>query len=141
MTCIFLLSGLSLELSELKAAVTNLKLNFAIQAITFGAWPFLVGLPLTSFLRSYVPGLLPSPLLDGLLILSCLPTTVNMCIILTSASGGNVASSLCNAVFSNLAGIFLTPALLLRFFGSTIQLPFADMVVKLCNKVLVPVGT
>mmetsp|Transcript_22765 Transcript_22765/g.32581 ORF Transcript_22765/g.32581 Transcript_22765/m.32581 type:complete len:224 (-) Transcript_22765:172-843(-) len=71
--------------------------------------------------------------------MSCPPTTVNMCILLTSASGGNIASSLCNAVISNLSGIFVTPALLLRFFGASIQLPFGEMIVKLCKKVLLPV--
>lgn len=141
MTFIFLLSGLSLELSELKEALSNVKLNTAIQLTTFLAWPFLVGVPLTRAMRKFVPNLLPSALLDGLLILTCLPTTVNMCIFLTSAAGGNVASSLCNAVISNLAGIFLTPALLLRFFGTEVSLPFFAMVWKLCNKVLLPVGT
>jgi sodium/bile acid cotransporter 7 len=139
-TLIFLFSGLSLELSELKTAATNIKANAAIQAVSFGAWPFLVGVPLTKFLRAFLPNLLPPALIDGLLVLTCLPTTVNMCIFLTSAAGGNVASSLCNAVIGNMAGIFLTPALLLRFFGTEIHLPFADMVIKLCNKVLVPVG-
>ena len=139
-TMIFLLSGLSLELSELKQAASSFKLNTMVQLVTFAAWPFLVGLPLTQAFATFLPGVFPKPLLDGLLILTCLPTTVNMCIILTSASGGNVASSLWNAVVSNLAGIFLTPALLFRFFGAQIQLPFLDMVIKLCGKVLVPVA-
>jgi len=63
-----------------------------------------------------------------------------MCILLTSASGGNVATALCNTVISNLAGIALTPVLLLRFFGKGIELPFGELVGKLCNKVLVPVA-
>jgi len=100
----------------------------------------LVGLPLTQALRTFLPNLLPPPLLDGLLILSCLPTTINMAIFLTSACGGNVASALCNSVISNLAGVFITPALLFRFFGTDIQLPFVDMVMKLSNKVLLPVA-
>lgn len=137
-TLIFLLSGVSLELSELTQAVSNVKLNALIQAVTFGAWPFLVGLPLTRLLARI--NFLPPALVDGLLILTCLPTTVNMCIILTSAAGGNVAASLCNTVISNLLGIFATPALALHFFGSYIQLPFVEMVFKLYNKVLLPVG-
>jgi sodium/bile acid cotransporter 7 len=139
-TLIFLLSGLSLELTELAQAASNFKLNTMVQLITFGAWPFLVGLPLTRAFATFLPNVFPKPLLDGVLILTCLPTTVNMCIFLTSASGGNVASSLCNAVVSNLFGIFLTPALLFRFFGAQIQLPFLNMVAKLCSKVLLPVA-
>eukprot|EP00579_Thalassiosira_antarctica_P010733 CAMPEP_0201916580 /NCGR_PEP_ID=MMETSP0903-20130614/6183_1 /ASSEMBLY_ACC=CAM_ASM_000552 /TAXON_ID=420261 /ORGANISM="Thalassiosira antarctica, Strain CCMP982" /LENGTH=442 /DNA_ID=CAMNT_0048452435 /DNA_START=13 /DNA_END=1344 /DNA_ORIENTATION=+ len=139
-TVIFLLSGLSLKLAELKSAAKNMKLNAMIQAATFGAWPFLVGLPLTKGLETFLPNLLPKPLLEGILILMCLPTTINMCILLTSASGGNVATALCNTVISNLAGIFITPALLLRFFGKSIELPFFGLVSKLCNKVLLPVA-
>ena len=137
---IFLLSGLSLEISELTQAVTNFELNATIQLSTFLLWPFLIGVPLKNLLLNVFPQLFPKPLVDGLLILSCLPTTINMCIMLTSASGGNVATSICNAVISNLLGIFATPALLFYFFGTQISLPFIDMVLKLCNKVLLPVG-
>lgn len=139
-TCIFLLSGLSLKLSELKEAISNMKLNAAIQLVTFVAWPFIVGKPLVKSLESFLPDMLPKPLLDGLLILTCLPTTVNMCVVLTSASGGSVASAICNAVLSNILGIFVTPALLLRFLGTSIELPFQEMIVKLCKKVLLPVA-
>lgn len=139
---IFLLSGLSLRLSELSDAISNVSLNMAIQFATFVVWPFCIGLPLTKALGSFNNNfLLPRPLLDGLLILSCLPTTINMCVVLTSTSGGNVACSLCNAVTSNVAGIFITPALLIMFLGKReINLPFLDMVKKLCGKVLLPVG-
>ena len=107
-TTIFLLSGLSLELAQLKEAALNWKLNALIQTATFVAWPFLIGVPLSNMLARL--SFFPQPLLDGLLILSCLPTTVNMCVILTANVGGNMASALCNAVMSNLMGIFATPA-------------------------------
>ncbi len=164
--CIFLLSGVSLELSELKEAITNVKLNSLVQLGSFLAWPFLVGVPLVETIKKLTPNLLPKPLLDGLIILTCLPTTVNMvrkhkpcffykllistaeptlifcfqCVLLTGRAGGNVASALANAVFGNLLGIFVTPALLMYFFGTMIELPFLKMVLKLCNKVLFPVG-
>ena len=137
---IFLLSGLSLETSELKKAASNVKVNSLVQLATFAAWPFLIGVPLRWLLTTFFPNLMPAPLVDGLLILSCLPTTVNMCIMLTSAGGGNVATAICNAVISNMAGIFVTPALLLHFFGTQIKLPFLDMVLKLCKQVLLPVA-
>jgi sodium/bile acid cotransporter 7 len=139
-TLIFLLSGLSLEASELTKAAANVKLNGLIQLVIFCAWPLLVGLPLKWTISTLFPSLMPPALVDGLLILTCLPTTINMCIMLTSAGGGNVATSICNAIISNLAGIFVTPALLFRFFGAQIQSPFLQMVTKLCNMVLLPVG-
>ena len=82
---IFLLSGLSLQTSALAKAVSNVRLNGLIQISTFVLWPFVVGLPLRAFLTSVMPNLIPSALADGLLILTCLPTTVNMCIMLTSS--------------------------------------------------------
>lgn len=139
-TTIFLMSGLLLDISELKQAFSNIKLNALIQLTSFLVWPFFVGLPFKWAMSRFLPGFLPVPLLDGLLILTCLPTTVNMCVFLTTAAGGNVASALCNAVIGNMAGILLTPALLLRFFGTQVQLPFLAMVMKLVNKVVVPVG-
>ena len=138
--CIFLLSGLSLELSDLRQAATNHKLNASVLLTTFALWPMLVGVPLTTILETTFPNLLPPSLRDGLLILTCLPTTINVCVILTTAAGGSVATSLWNAVISNMAGIFITPLLLLRFFGKYIQLPFAAMVLKLCSQVMLPVG-
>lgn len=140
-TMIFLLSGLSLQLTQLKQAVSSVRLNALIQTMTFVVWPVVIGLPLTlTRSKQLLAGILPQALLDGILILACLPTTVNMCVILTASAGGNVASALCNAVISNLAGIVCTPALLFRFFGSDIQLPFLDMLMKLSNKVLLPVA-
>eukprot|EP00956_Cyclotella_meneghiniana_P014213 scaffold21222_cov69-Cyclotella_meneghiniana.AAC.6 len=141
-TTIFLISGISLKLQELTNAASNMKLNGLIQTITFGAWPFLVGLPMTKCIEIFFPGILPQPLIEGLLILSCLPTTINMCIILTSAAGGNGEIKRTNLLQhkSNLAGIFITPALLLHFFGKSIELPFLDLVKKLCSKVLLPVA-
>jgi sodium/bile acid cotransporter 7 len=139
-TLIFLLSGLSLELNELKSAVANMKLNFLVQAGSFLAWPFLVGVPLIGIIKRVIPNFLPNALLEGLLILTCLPTTVNMCVLLTASAGGNVAASLANAVMGNMLGIFVTPALLMYFFGTAIELPFLQMVLKLINKVLVPVA-
>jgi sodium/bile acid cotransporter 7 len=139
-TMIFLLSGVSLELSELKSAVANMKLNFLVQSGSFLAWPFLVGVPLTKAIKKLMPNFLPKALLEGILILTCLPTTVNMCVLLTGAANGNVAASLANAVMGNMMGIFMTPALLMYFFGASIELPFLSLVLKLCNKVILPVG-
>lgn len=103
---IFLLSGISLEVSDLAQAASNFKLNSMVQFVTFGAWPFL-GLGLKAVFSTFLPNAFPQALLDGLLILSCLPTTVNMCIFLTAASGGNVASSLWNAIVSNLGTMII----------------------------------
>ena len=137
-TFIFLCSGLSLELAELKDAANHHSLNGLVQLTSFLAWPFLIGLPVVKFLDFF--SIFTPALREGILILTTLPTTVNMCVLLTSTAGGNVATALCNAVLGNMMGIFATPALLLQFFGTNIALPFGQMVGKLSNKVVVPVA-
>lgn len=137
---IFFISSLAIESSELRQAVSNMKLNFSIQLISFIIWPFLIGRPLIRFMTDWTPHLLSKALLDGILILTCLPCTVNMAILLTGASGGHLATALCNTVIGNLLAIAVTPALLLHFFGSKVGLNFWDILMKLGQKILFPVG-
>lgn len=75
-------------------------------------------------------------------------------IVLTKSAGGNDAASLFNATSTNLLGIFVSPALILMFFGSTgalstsqrsilirawsASVPFAKVIVNLVISVLVP---
>jgi len=117
---IFLLSGLSLSVRDMWSAMTNYKLNSMIQIVMFGVTPlYYEGI---AKIMRYAK--INSHLIDGIICLGCLPTTVNMCIALTTAAGGNVASAICNAVLGNLLGIFVTPALLYHHFGHTVSLPF-----------------
>ena len=45
---------------------------------------------------------LDSALVDGLVATMCLPTSINMCVVLTQSAGGAVSSSLFNAAFGEL---------------------------------------
>ena len=133
---IFVLSGLGLKLSELKKAATNTKLNSLTQGANLLAFPALM-LPVISLLRKTS---LDGRLLDGLLVTSCLPTTVNMCVALTQASDGDVAAALTNAVIGNLLGVVVTPALVFALMQKSVQLPPAAQVARsLGAKVALPV--
>ena len=133
---IFVLSGLGLKLSELKKAATNTKLNGLTQGANLIAFPALM-LPVISLLRKTS---LDGRLLDGLLVTSCLPTTVNMCVALTQASDGDVAAALTNAVIGNLLGVVVTPALVFALMQKSVQLPPAAQVARsLGAKVALPV--
>jgi hypothetical protein len=75
-------------------------------------------------------------LMDGVVALACLPTTVNMCIVLTGSAGGATAASLFNAVLGNMLGVFVSPLLLFRFLGAErIALPYLSVLAKLSKKV------
>ena len=112
----FLISGMNLPLAELRAAVTNVRANLLIQTFIFGVAGVVVALAAGPALSAL--GLLPPRLIDGLVVLACLPTTIGSGVALTNAAEGNVAISLFHAVFSNLAGIAVTPALIFLYLGA-----------------------
>merc|ERR1712087_659550 len=70
--------------------------------------------------------------------MSAVPTTVNMCVALTRAAGGNEALAIFNAVIGNLLGVLLTPSLLLYLLGATSQISIVDATAKLLKKVVLP---
>lgn len=73
--------------SDLKDAA---KVNGLIQSYNMLFIPIMAKL-LTRFY--------PDPVMrDGLLVLACLPPTINMCISQTQAAGGNMATAIFNAV-------------------------------------------
>uniref|UniRef100_A0A7S3K623 Sodium/bile acid cotransporter n=1 Tax=Aureoumbra lagunensis TaxID=44058 RepID=A0A7S3K623_9STRA len=134
---VFLLSGLSLKLSELKAALFDIRYNSAVQFFSLFIWPLfgyisfeIIGKGLFS---------MRSKLLDGLLLTSCLPTSINMCVILTSSAGGSVAPALANAVIGNFLGVFLTPVLVFITLSTSVTLPIKAAICKLAIKVILPI--
>lgn len=50
-----------------------------------------------------------------------MPTTISTNVVFTKQAGGNEAVSLINSVVGNVAGIFVTPALLQGYLGSSGQ--------------------
>ena len=112
----FLISGLSLPLDDLRSAVTNVAANALIQFFVFGfaglATAFGIAPALTAL------GILSPQLVNGLIILACLPTTIGTGVALTNAASGNVAVAIFHAVFSNLAGVVVAPALIFFYLGS-----------------------
>ena len=133
-TCgIFLISGLTLPTSELAAAAFRVREHAAIQTFNLAVLPlFMWGFSLV------MGGLIPSALRDGLLALAALPTTVNMCVALTRAAGGNEALAIFNAVIGNILGVLVTPPLLLLLLGASSQISVLDATIKLTKKVIVP---
>ena len=120
-SALFVLSGLALPLRDIRrAATTGWRLIAVVQLFSLGAMPLLVA-GLVRLLRaasssssSFYSSLLQDDTLDGLLVMASVPTTVNMCVVLTTAAGGDVAGAILNAVVGNLAGIVVTPLWLFR---------------------------
>ncbi|CAM9247825.1 unnamed protein product, partial [Hapterophycus canaliculatus] len=115
---VFFLVGLTIKVDELAGAALNFRLNILTQTFSLGVLP-AVGLGLS---RLFAAGGMHPALADGVLILMALPTTVNMCVILTQSAEGNTAAAAFNAVLGNLLGVVVTPALLLMLLGRRLDM-------------------
>ena len=84
------------------------------------------------------PTLYSNELLNGLVILGSLPTSVSMCVVLTTAASGDAAAALFNATALNIIGIFITPLWLLGLLSTSSTVSFGEVVTKLTIKVISP---
>lgn len=101
---LFFVYGAKLSTTQVLSALVDYKPQALIFTTTFVVFP-VIGLGLTHVLEPW----LDDGLRTGLLFLSILPSTVQSSIAFTSIAGGNVATALCSASVSNLAGVILTP--------------------------------
>ncbi|MCQ9336162.1 bile acid:sodium symporter [Corynebacterium phoceense] len=108
---LFYLYGARLSTSEALGGLKHWKLHLTILAFTFVFYP-LVGLalrPLTGFIGE--------DMYLGILYLTLVPSTVQSSVAFTSIARGNVAGAIVSASLSNLAGVFLTPLLVMLCMG------------------------
>ena len=135
-TCgIFLLAGLSLPTNQLRAAALQWREHTIIQSFNLVAIP-LAMMGVCAALSPF--GIFERSVLDGMLVMAALPTTVNMCVALTRSSNGNEALAIFNAVLGNVFGVVVTPLLLLALVGRTGAISISDTLRKLAAKVLLP---
>ena len=107
---LFFLHGARLSREAIWAGARNWRLHLATLSVTFALFP-LLGLGIVA------AHLVPAEFATGLLFLTLLPSTVQSSIAFTAIARGNVAAAVCAASFSNLLGIFLTPALVALLMG------------------------
>ncbi|MEY8042236.1 bile acid:sodium symporter family protein [Saccharopolyspora cebuensis] len=103
---LFFLYGTRLSPSAAWDGVRQWRLHGLVLLITYAVFPML-GLALGVL----VPSVLAPELHLGVLFLCVLPSTVQSAITFTSVARGNVAAAICQASFSNVLGVFLTPLL------------------------------
>lgn len=132
---IFFINGIALspvsDASEAEKAVST-KMNCMIQLFNFGAIPLMIKL-----LAPIYPDV---QFRDGLLVLACLPTTINICVAQTLAAGGNLGTAIFNAIFANVLGVFLTPVLAIYMLGAGKGVSLLSTLAKLGNVVILPLA-
>lgn len=135
---IFLLIGLKMTSQSLQSAIYCFKVNMFIEIGIFLFMPSLF--TITSLLLKSIIDF-NKQLIDGIIILGCLPTTINMSIVLTASSSGNLEVALFNAAFSNIIGVFISPLLissLLSLQNMTNDISYIDIFTSLILRVAIP---
>ena len=128
---IFFINGLALSIQSSPEEVqTATKTNTMIQLYNFAFIPIVAKL-----LAPYYPEV---AFRDGLLALSVLPCTINICVAQTLAAGGNMGTAIFNAIFANVIGVFLTPLLAVWILGTGKGVSLLSTLMKLGNVVIVP---
>jgi solute carrier family 10 (sodium/bile acid cotransporter), member 7 len=132
---IFLSTGLSLPLNELRQSLRQWPLHLFAQSWIFVASPFLMFLVLQVNPTPVAPGLE-----SGLLFLSFLPCTISSALVLTTASGGRSSVALINSSLSNILCVFLAPLYVsfLLHTESAQTLSLGEMLQRLASLILLP---
>ena len=107
-TLLFFLHGAKLSREAILAGISHWRLHLLVAASTFVLFPAL-GLLIRAVGNGWIDP--RNHLLDGILFLCLLPSTVQSSIAFTSIAKGNVPAAVCSATLSNVAGIFITPVL------------------------------
>jgi sodium/bile acid cotransporter 7 len=130
---LFFLYGAKLRTSVVIAGMTNWRLQLAVFATTYVAFP-LVGFLLATFART----LISPELLTGLVYLTILPSTVQSSIAFTALAEGNVPAAICAASLSNLLGVLLTPLYAMLLLSATGVAVDGNAALLIVIQILVP---
>jgi sodium/bile acid cotransporter 7 len=131
------LVGLGVKTKELSQAFKRLGFNAFVQVFNFG----FVSAVVFGFTRLLLSvNWVNKDLAAGMVICSCLPTANNAVHVLTTAAGGDVAAAVFNSTFGNILGIFLSPALIVGYLGSSSNIAVVDILYKLALRVVLPLA-
>ncbi len=135
---IFLFSGLLLDIGQIKQGLTDIKgllialfLIFIISPVLGAAWGFLP---------------LPTGVIIGMFLVASMPTTLSSGVVMTGASGGNMAHALLITICASWLSVFTIPfslSFLLQAMGNDmpIHIDRTAIMIKIGLFVLVPLIT
>ena len=126
---VFFLHGSRLSREAVLRGLGHWRLHLLILATTFGLFPLLcVGIV-------HLPAwITPPELASGIILLGCLPSTIQSSIAFVGVARGNVPAAVASASASNMLGVFLTPllaSLLMHAKGGVSASSFWSIVLQL----------
>ena len=103
---VFFLHGARLSREAVLRGLTHWRLHLLILSVTFVLFPALcLGI-------AHLPAwITPPELASGIILLGCLPSTIQSSIAFVGVARGNVPAAVASASASNMIGVFLTPLL------------------------------
>ncbi|GAB5357477.1 hypothetical protein AAMO2058_000378200 [Amorphochlora amoebiformis] len=144
---IFLIIGLSLKTKTLRDTFFQWHIHATVQLFSLLLTP-LVMCTFANALEAIAEAVLSEgsdvlnaivSLLEGVKVLSCMPSPVSSAVILTKAVGGNEAAAVFNSTLGSFLGVVITPLMLLNITGANAEVPILSMFRGLGLQIIMPI--